>query len=101
MRTRTTNIIFRLLSATIVATSSRHNFRHVLVKTNIRIIILDLDQAIELINGLTISCMAFINISDSLVVALIIAGLIRQIIHLRNSIIPLFKCLWIVMFCNI
>ncbi len=100
MRTRTTNIIFRLLAATIVATSSRHNFRHVLVKTNIRIIILDL-QAIELINGLTISCMAFINIRDSLVVALIIAGLIRQIIHLRNSIIPLFKCLWIVMFCNI
>jgi hypothetical protein len=101
MRTRTTNIIFRLLAATIVATSSRHNFRHVLVKTNIRIIIFDLDQAMELINGLTISCMAFINISDSLVVALIIAGLIRQIIHIRNSIIPLFKCLWIVMFCNI
>jgi hypothetical protein len=77
MRTRTTYIIFRLLVATIVATSSRHNFRHVLVKTNIRIIILDLDEAIELINGLTISCMAFIKISDSLVVALIIAGLIR------------------------
>ncbi len=101
MRTGNINVIFRLAAGIIFTTSSRHNFRHVLVKTIIRIIILDLDETIELINGLTISCMAFINISDSLVVALIITGLISQIIHLRNSIIPLFKCLWIVMFCNI
>ena len=60
-----------------------------------------MDKAIELINCLAIVCMAFINICDSLIVALIITILIRYIIHLRNSIIPLFKCLWVIMLCDV